>query len=247
MNLTDKVALVTGASGGIGRAVAEALGQSGAAVALNYSRNASRAEETAAAIRSAGGQALAVQADVTDPQAVEAMIAQVQAELGRLDILVNNSGITRDGLLMRMKDEDWDAVLDTNLKGAFLCSRAAVKLMMKQRSGRIIQISSVVGVVGNAGQTNYCASKAGLIGFTKALAKEVGSRGITVNAIAPGFITTEMTDKLSEDATEKLKANIPLGTLGEPADIAAAVVYLASDGAKYVTGTVLQVDGGLGM
>jgi 3-oxoacyl-[acyl-carrier protein] reductase len=160
---------------------------------------------------------------------------------------VNNSGVTRDGLLMRMKDEDWDAVLDTNLKGAFHCSRAAVKLMMKQRGGRIVNISSVVGVIGNPGQTNYCASKAGLIGFTKALAKEVGSRGITVNAIAPGFITTEMTAQLPDEVSGRIQANIPLGRFGEPSDIGAAVVFLASDAAKYVTGTVLQVDGGLGM
>jgi 3-oxoacyl-[acyl-carrier protein] reductase len=247
MNLEGKSALVTGASGGIGRAIAEALAHAGASVALNYSRNAARAEEAVAAIEEAGGQAFAVQADVTDPAAVEAMVAQTVERWGKLDILVNNSGVTRDGLLMRMKDEDWDTVLDTNLKGAFYCSRAAVKLMMKQRSGRIINISSVVGVIGNPGQTNYCASKAGLIGFTKSLAKEVGSRGITVNAIAPGFITTEMTAALSEEVAGKIKANVPLGTFGEPADVAAAVVYLASEAGKYVTGQVLQVDGGLGM
>jgi 3-oxoacyl-[acyl-carrier protein] reductase len=247
MNLTGKVALITGASGGIGRAIAETFAEAGAAVALNYSRNAARAEEAAAAIESAGGQAFAVQADVSDPAAADAMIARVQERWGRLDVLVNNSGVTRDGLLMRMKDEDWDTVLDTNLKGAFHCARAAVKIMMKQRSGRILNVSSVVGVIGNPGQTNYCASKAGLIGFTKALAKEVGSRGITVNAIAPGFIMTEMTAALSDEVSAKIQANIPLGVFGEPSDIAAAALYLASDAAKYVTGTVLQVDGGLGM
>ncbi|MBW3622825.1 MAG: 3-oxoacyl-[acyl-carrier-protein] reductase [Armatimonadetes bacterium] len=247
MDLSGRVALVTGASGGIGRAIAEELARSGAQVALNYSRSAAKAEEAAASIKGVGRQAFAVQADVTDPEAVEAMFKQVQERWGRLDILVNNSGVTRDGLLMRMKDEDWDAVLDTNLKGAFHCSRAAVKVMMKQRSGRIVNISSVVGVIGNPGQSNYCASKAGLIGFTKALAKEVGSRGITVNAIAPGFITTEMTAQLPEEVGERIRSNVPLGQFGEPADVAAAVAYLASDGAKYVTGHVLHVDGGLGM
>lgn len=247
MNFIGKVALVTGASGGIGRAIAEELARSGAQVALNYSRNAARAEETVAQIEAADGQAFAVQADITDSGAVERMISQVQERWGRLDILVNNSGVTRDGLLMRMKDEDWDTVLDTNLKGAFHCSRAAVKLMMKQRSGRIINISSVVGVIGNPGQTNYCASKAGLIGFTKALAKEVGSRGVTVNVIAPGFIATEMTGQLPEDVVNRIMSNVPLGSFGEPEDVAAAVLYLASEGAKYVTGHVLQVDGGLGM
>jgi 3-oxoacyl-[acyl-carrier protein] reductase len=175
------------------------------------------------------------------------MIAQAQERYGRLDILVNNSGVTRDGLLMRMKDDDWETVLDTNLKGAFYCARAAVKIMMKQRSGRIINISSVVGVVGNPGQTNYCASKAGLIGFTKSLAKEVGSRGITVNAVAPGFITTEMTAALTDEQSERIRANVPLGTFGQPSDVAEAVAFLASEGGRYITGHVLQVDGGLGM
>ena len=247
MNFTGKVALVTGASGGIGRAIAERLAELDAAVVLNYSRNAAPVEELAASVEDSGGEAMAVHADVSDPAQVDAMVARATERWGRLDILVNNSGITRDGLLMRMKDEDWDAVLDTNLKGAFNCSRAAVKLMMKQRSGRIINVSSVVGVIGNPGQTNYCASKAGLIGFTKALAKEVGSRGITVNAIAPGFIATEMTAGLNEEVAAKIRANVPLGAFGEPDDVAAAVVYLASVGAKYVTGHVLHVDGGLGM
>jgi 3-oxoacyl-[acyl-carrier protein] reductase len=234
MNLIGKVALVTGASGGIGRAIAEELGRA-------------RAEEAVAAIEATDGQAFAVQADITDPAAVESMFSQVQERWGRLDILVNNSGVTRDSLLMRMKEEDWDTVLDTNLKGAFHCSRAAVKPMMKQRGGRIINVSSVVGVIGNPGQANYCASKAGLIGFTKALAKEVGSRGITVNAVAPGFIMTEMTAQLPEDAANKIKAGIPLGIFGEPTDVSAAVLFLASDGANYITGHVLHVDGGLGM
>ncbi len=247
MTLEGKSALVTGASGGIGGAIAAALADAGAAVALNYSRNAARAEEAVEKIVASGGSAFAVQADVTDPDAVDAMIAQVTERFGRLDILVNNSGVTRDGLLMRMKEEEWDTVLDINLKGAFLCARSAVKGMMKRRSGRIINITSVVGVIGNAGQTNYCASKAGLIGFTKALAKEVGSRGITVNAIAPGFIATEMTANLPQEAGDRIKASIPLGTFGDPADVAAAVAFLASDAAQYITGHTLHVDGGLGM
>ena len=247
MSLTGKCALVTGASGGLGSAIAEMLASGGARMALNYGRNAAKAEAVAERIAAAGGEAFVVQADVTDEASVESMFSEVMARFGRLDILVNNSGVTRDGLLIRMKDGDWDTVLDTNLKGAFHCARAAVKPMMKQRSGRIINISSVLGVIGNGGQTNYCASKAGLIGFTKALAKEVGSRGITVNAVAPGFIPTEMTAQISEEVGQKVKANIPLGTFGEPSDVASAVAFLASDAAKYITGHILQVDGGLGM
>ena len=247
MSLTGKCALVTGASGGLGSTIAEMLASGGARMALNYGRNAAKAEAVAERIAAAGGEAFVVQADVTDEASVESMFSEVMARFGRLDILVNNSGVTRDGLLIRMKDGDWDTVLDTNLKGAFHCARAAVKPMMKQRSGRIINISSVLGVIGNGGQTNYCASKAGLNGFTKALAKEVGSRGITVNAVAPGFIPTEMTAQISEEVGQKVKANIPLGTFGEPSDVASAVAFLASDAAKYITGHILQVDGGLGM
>lgn len=247
MDLKGKAALVTGGSGGIGRAIVEALAAAGADVAVNYSRNQEAGEAAAAAARESGVRAVALRADITDPAQVDAMVSSALEALGRLDILVNNSGVTRDGLLMRMKDEDWDVVLDTNLKGAFHCSRAVVKHLLKQRAGRIINITSVVGVTGNPGQTNYSASKAGLIGFTKSLAREVASRGVTVNAVAPGFIRTAMTDRMTPEQQEHVLSGIPLGAYGEPQDVAAAVAFLASDAARYITGHVLHVDGGLGM
>jgi 3-oxoacyl-[acyl-carrier protein] reductase len=243
----SRVALITGGSRGIGRAICERLGAAGNAVAVNYVSRPDAAEETVAAIEGAGGRGMAVQADVADASAVDALFATVEGELGKVEILVNNAGITRDGLLVRMKEEDWDAVLDTNLKGAFLCCRAAAKIMGKQRYGRIINISSVVGEMGNAGQANYCASKAGLIGLTKSVARELAKRNVSVNAITPGFIVTDMTDVLSEKIKENLRGQIPLGRLGEAEDIAHAVAFLASEAAGYITGQVLGVNGGMYM
>lgn len=247
MKLEGKKALVTGASRGIGRAIALALAAEGADVAVNYAGSEAAAKEVAAEIEAMGRKAFVIQADISSNAAATEMIDKVVAEFGRIDILVNNAGITRDGLLMRMKEEDWDAVLTTNLKGVFNCTKASIKYMMKQRAGHIVSISSVVGLMGNAGQANYAAAKAGVIGFTKAVAKEVAARGITVNAVAPGFIQTDMTKVLSEKVVEGMKASIPLARLGNPEDIAKAVVFLASDDASYITGQTLNVDGGMVM
>ena len=247
MLLDGKTALVTGASRGIGRAIALRLAAEGARVAINYAGNVKAAEEVKAAIEAAGGTAILCRADVADSAAVEAMIADVAKEFGAIDILVNNAGITRDTLLMRMKDEDFAKVLDTNLKGVFYCTKAVAKLMMKKRAGRIVNMASVVGLVGNAGQTNYAAAKAGVIGFSKSAAKELASRGITVNAVAPGFIGTDMTADLPESVKEKMLTDIPLGRMGEPEDVASAVLFLASDQASYITGQVVNVDGGMVM
>ena len=247
MLLDGKTALVTGASRGIGRAVALALAAAGARVAINYAGNVKAAEEVKASIEAAGGTAILCQADVADSAAVEAMVAAVVKEFGTIDILVNNAGITRDTLLMRMKDEDFAKVLDTNLKGVFYCTKAVSKLMMKKRAGRIVNMASVVGLVGNAGQTNYAAAKAGVIGFSKSAAKELASRGITVNVVAPGFIGTDMTAGLPESVKEKMLTDIPLGRMGEPEDVANAVLFLASDQASYITGQVVNVDGGMVM
>ena len=247
MLLDGKTALVTGASRGIGRAIALCLAAEGARVAINYAGNVKAAEEVKAAIETAGGTAILCQADIADNAAVEAMIADVVKEFGTIDILVNNAGITRDTLLMRMKDEDFAKVLDTNLKGVFYCTKAVSKLMMKKRSGRIVNMASVVGLVGNAGQTNYAAAKAGVIGFSKSAAKEFASRGITVNVVAPGFIGTDMTAGLPESVKEKMLTDIPLGRMGEPEDVANAVLFLASDQASYITGQVVNVDGGMVM
>ncbi len=245
--LEGKTAIVTGASRGIGRAVALKLAEEGAAVVINYNGSADRAEEVKNEIEKNGGKAEVMQCNVSDFQACENFIKEVTAKFGRIDILVNNAGITRDGLLMRMSEDDFDAVIDTNLKGTFNCIRFASRQMMKQRSGRIINLSSVSGVLGNAGQANYCASKAGVIGLTKSAARELASRGITVNAIAPGFIHTEMTQVLPEKVKEASIAQIPLGTFGEPEDIAEAAAFLASEKARYITGQVLCVDGGMAM
>lgn len=245
--LKEKIAVVTGASRGIGKAVALAMAENGATVIVNYNGSADRAEAVCAEIEANGGKAAVYQCDVSDYAACEQFIQDVIKEYGRIDILVNNAGITRDGLLMKMSEEDFDAVVDTNLKGAFNCIRHSARQMLKQRGGRIINLSSVSGVAGNAGQANYSASKAGVIGLTKAVAKELASRHITVNAIAPGFIQTEMTDVLSDAVKEEAVKQIPLGAFGKPEDIANAAVFLASDRASYITGQVIQVDGGMVM
>lgn len=241
-----RIAIVTGASRGIGRETALVLASKGASVVLT-ARGNDLIEQLASEISGLGVDALPVVADVANPDDVERLFATVMERFGRVDILVNNAGITRDALLMRMKDEEWDEVIDTNLKGAFLCTRAAARIMMKQRYGRIINVTSVVGEMGNAGQANYCASKAGMIGLTKSTARELASRSITVNAVSPGFITTDMTDKLSEKVRQDLAAQIPLGRFGTPADVAGAVAFLASEGAGYITGHVLSVNGGMHM
>lgn len=243
--LAGKVALVTGASRGIGKAIACKLAREGAKVIINYNGSKEKAEAVKSEIEAAGGQAEVYQCDVSDYTACETFIQTVIKEEGSLDILVNNAGITKDGLLMKMSEEDFDKVLDTNLKGAFNTIRFASRQMLRQKGGRIINMSSVVGVSGNAGQANYAASKAGVIGLTKAAARELASRGITVNAIAPGFIETEMTEVLSEKVKEAAKAQIPFGTFGQPKDIAKTAAFLASDDARYITGQVICVDGGM--
>ena len=247
MLLAEKTALVTGASRGIGRATALELAKAGAKIALNFAGNLAAAEETASMIEAAGGEVLLVQADVGDSAAVDAMIKAVVARFGKIDILVNNAGITRDNLIMRMKEEEWDAVIHTNLKGIFNCTKAVTRLMMKQKYGRIVNMASVVGVMGNAGQSNYAAAKAGVIGFTKSMAKELASRNITVNAVAPGYISTDMTANMPEQAKTDLQSQIPLQRLGNPEDVAAAVLFLVSPGADYITGQTLHVDGGMVM
>ena len=241
------VALVTGASRGIGRAIALQLAADGFAVGVNYTANAAKADEVVLEITSSGGSAVAIQADVSDADAVAAMFDSVEESLGPITVLVNNAGITDDGLLLRMSAEQWDSVIATNLRSVFLCTKAALRGMIRAKGGRIINISSVSGVYGNAGQGNYSASKAGVIGFTMSTAKEVGSRGITVNAVAPGFIATDMTDALGDAVTGAAAQQISLGRLGTPEEVASVVGYLASDGASYITGQTIVVDGGLAL
>ncbi|MFE1244541.1 3-oxoacyl-[acyl-carrier-protein] reductase [Fictibacillus sp. NPDC058756] len=245
--LNNKSVLVTGASRGIGRAIALYFAKNGAKVAVNYSGSEAKANEVVEEIKANGGTAFSIKADISSSEDVTNMVKSVIDEFGSLDVLVNNAGITRDNLLMRMKEEDWDAVINTNLKGVFLTTKAVTRQMMKQRNGRIINIASIVGVSGNAGQANYVAAKAGVIGLTKTTAKELSSRGITVNAIAPGFIETDMTGKLEEGIKEDMLRNIPLARFGQPDDIAAAAAFLASDSSSYITGQTLHVDGGMVM
>lgn len=245
--LQGKIALVTGASKGIGRAIAVALGREGAHVIVNYNGSEEQADITCKLIEEAGGTCESICFNVAEEKATMEAMESILKKYGKLDILVNNAGLTKDGLLMRMTDKDFESVLDVNLKGAFHTIRAASKQMLKQRSGRIINISSVSGIIGNAGQANYSASKAGLIGLTKATARELASRGITVNAVAPGFIETNMTDKLSDAVKENACKQIPLGKMGRPEDIAEAVLFLASEKAAYITGQVLCIDGGMAM
>jgi 3-oxoacyl-[acyl-carrier protein] reductase len=247
MSLEGKVALVTGASRGIGRAIALELAQAGADVAINYAGSEQAAEEVVQAIQAMGRRAMKIQANVGVAAEADQMVSQVLEAYERIDILVNNAGITRDNLIMRMKEEEFDQVINTNLKGVFNCVKAVTRPMMKQRTGRIINISSVVGAMGNPGQANYVAAKAGVIGLTKAAARELASRGITVNAVAPGFIATDMTDKLSEDQKSALLPQIPLARMGQPEEIARTVRFLASDDASYMTGQTLHVDGGMYM
>lgn len=245
--VNQQVVVVTGASRGIGRAIAVRFGQAGATIIINYRGDEGAARETAAAVEAAGGTATLVQGDIAVRDEAERVIEAAIQGYGRLDVLVNNAGITRDGLLMRMSDDDWNAVLATNLTGAFHTTRAALRPMVRKRQGRIINVTSIVGLTGNAGQGNYAAAKAGLIGFTKSVAREVASRNITVNAVAPGYIVTEMTDQLPDDAKAKIAAQIPLGRLGLPEDVAGVVAFLASPAAAYITGSVLTVDGGMTM
>ncbi|TFH34913.1 MAG: 3-oxoacyl-[acyl-carrier-protein] reductase [Anaerolineales bacterium] len=247
MSLEGKVALVTGGSRGIGRAIALELGRQGASVMINYNQNAQAAEETKAGIEATGNKATIYQADVSDFTQADALVKATLEKLGDLHILVNNAGITRDGLIMKMSEQDWDAVIETNLKSTFNCSKPAVRYMMRKRYGRIINISSISGAMGNAGQTNYSASKAGQIGFTKALAREVAPRNVTVNAVAPGFIETDIWESVPEEFQKNLMAVIPLGRVGQAEEIAQAVAFLASDHAAYITGHVLVVDGGMAM
>lgn len=246
MNMS-KSTLVTGASRGIGRSIALQLAEEGYNVAVNYAGNKDKAEAVVAEIKDKGVEAFAIQANVANPDEVKDMIQEVVKQFGSLDVLVNNAGITRDNLLMRMKEQEWDDVINTNLKGVFNCIQKATRQMMKQRSGAIINLSSVVGAVGNPGQANYVATKAGVIGLTKTAARELASRNITVNAVAPGFIVSDMTDALNDDLKDQMKSQIPLGRFGEDTDIANTVAFLASDKAKYITGQTIHVNGGMFM
>ena len=244
---TGKAAIVTGASRGIGREIALLLAKEGARVAVNYSGSKDKADEVVQLITASGGEAFAIQADVSNAESVKVMVDQTIETFGSIDILVNNAGITRDNLLMRMKDDEWDDVININLKGVFLCTKGVTRQMMRQRAGKIVNVASIVGVSGNPGQANYVAAKAGVIGFTKTVAKELASRNINVNAVAPGFITTDMTDTLNEEVKNQMLTAIPLGKLGSPADVAKTVAFLLSDDAAYITGQTIHVDGGMVM
>ncbi len=247
MSLNGKTAIVTGGSRGIGRAICQRLAAMGALVYINYVSRSDAAEETKSLIEEAGGNGVIIGFDITDEKQVQAAFKQMKADAGAIDILVNNAGVTRDGLMAIMKTSDWEMVLSTNLKGAFLCAKAASRPMMKQRWGRIVNITSVVGFSGNSGQVNYAAAKAGLVGLTKSMAREYASRNITINGVAPGYIATEMTEALGDDVREKIKNEIPMGILGTSEDVAGAVAYLVSDDASYMTGQVLHVNGGMYM
>lgn len=244
---SKRTIVVTGASRGIGRAICMAFAGPDARIYFNYLSSAQAAEETRRQAADAGGEAVGIQADVSDESAVRKFFDDILKDAGKVDVLVNNAGIARDGLLVRMKDADWDAVMNTNLKGAFYCSKMAAKSMIKNRYGRIINISSIVGFQGNPGQANYVTAKAGLVGFTKAVARELASRNITVNAVAPGYIETDMTESIAEKAKQQMIENIPLGRIGAPEDVAAAVAFLASEAAGYITGQVIHVNGGMYM
>ena len=245
--MENKVALVTGGSRGIGRVIALGLSQKGINVAITYNSNSAKAEEVVEELKKNGVEALAIKGDSSIEEDVNSIVKEVEEELGTIDILVNNAGITKDNLLIRMKSEDWDDVLNVNLKGVFLCTKAVARGMMKKKYGKIINIASVVGVTGNAGQGNYSASKAGVIGFTKSMAKELASRGIRVNAVAPGFIQTDMTDVLKDEVKNEMLRNIPLNSFGTPKDISNAVNFLASEESDYITGQVINVNGGMAM
>ncbi|QSQ09848.1 3-oxoacyl-[acyl-carrier-protein] reductase FabG [Koleobacter methoxysyntrophicus] len=245
--LSGRIAVVTGGSRGIGKAIALELAENGANVVINYSKDSKGAQEVAEYIRNKGIDCLTIKANVSLASEVENMVETIIEKYGRIDILVNNAGITRDSLLARMKEKDWDDVIDINLKGVYNCTKSVVKVMMKQRWGRVVNISSVVGITGNPGQTNYSAAKAGIIGFTKSCARELASRGITVNAVAPGFIRTDMTDKLRNEIKKELESKIPVGRLGKPEDVAHTVLFLVSSKADYITGQVINVDGGMVM
>ncbi len=242
-----KSAIVTGASRGIGREIALQLAKEGARIAVNYSGSKDKADEVVEQITTAGGEAFAIQADVSDSNSVKKMVDMTIEVFGSVDILVNNAGITRDNLLVRMKEDEWDDVININLKGVFLCTKAVTRQMMRQRSGKIVNVASIVGISGNAGQANYVAAKAGVIGFTKTTAQELAARNINVNAVAPGFITTDMTDALNEDMKNQMLANIPLGKLGSPENVAKTVMFLLSEDAAYITGQTIHVDGGMVM
>lgn len=247
MRFEEKVAVVTGASRGIGAEIAKTLAKEGAKVVVNYSGSEAKAQEVVAEIEALGSEAIAVRADVSNSEDVKAMMDETIAKFGKIDFLVNNAGITRDNLLMRMKEDEWDDVMNINLKGVFVCTKAVTRQMMRQRSGKIVNVASIVGVAGNPGQANYVAAKAGVIGLTKTTAQELASRNILVNAVAPGFITTDMTDALPEDVKEGMLQMIPLKRLGEPEHVAKTVAFLLSDDANYITGQTIHIDGGMVM